>query len=102
MFVEGRCKDVIINESGENVYPDELEDTFSALEGVEQFTVLGGKKAREHQQYEDIALVMNVGEHYRDDAWLETLMRRITAANAKLPTLKRLSRVLVTPKNCRW
>ncbi len=98
MFVEGRCKDVIINESGENVYPDELEDTFSALEGVEQFTVLGVKKPGKHQQYEDIALVMNVGEHYRDDAWLETLMRRITAANAKLPTLKRLSRVLVTPE----
>ena len=28
MYVEGRSKDVIINESGENVYPDEIEDVF--------------------------------------------------------------------------
>ena len=26
MYVEGRSKDVIINESGENIYPDEIED----------------------------------------------------------------------------
>ncbi|MDD3410523.1 MAG: class I adenylate-forming enzyme family protein, partial [Eubacteriales bacterium] len=70
MFVEGRCKDVIINESGENVYPDELEDTFSALVGVEQFTVLGIQKPGKNQKYEDITLVMNVGEAYKDDAFL--------------------------------
>lgn len=96
MFVEGRCKDVIINESGENVYPDELEDVFSAVEGAEQFTVLGVKKAGKNQQYEDIALVMNVGEHYQDDTYLENMIRQIAQLNAKLPMLKRLSRVLVT------
>ncbi|MDD3412264.1 MAG: aminotransferase class I/II-fold pyridoxal phosphate-dependent enzyme, partial [Eubacteriales bacterium] len=98
MFVEGRCKDVIINESGENVYPDELEDTFSALVGVEQFTVLGIQKPGKNQKYEDITLVMNVGEAYKDDAFLASLMDEILLRNAKLPTLKRLSRVLVTPE----
>jgi 8-amino-7-oxononanoate synthase/acyl carrier protein len=96
MFVEGRCKDVIINESGENVYPDELEDTFSAIEGVEQFTVLGVKKPGKNQQYEDIVLVMNVGEHYKEDEYLESLMQRVLGVNAKLPMLKRLTRVIVT------
>ncbi|MEA4997814.1 MAG: aminotransferase class I/II-fold pyridoxal phosphate-dependent enzyme [Candidatus Limiplasma sp.] len=96
MFVEGRCKDVIINESGENVYPDELEDAFSAMEGVEQFTVLGVLKPGKNQKYEDIVLAMNVGDHYKDDAYLESLMRQVLAVNAKLPTLKRVSRVIVT------
>ncbi len=41
MYVEGRSKDVIINESGENIYPDEIEDHFGNLEGVEQYSVLG-------------------------------------------------------------
>lgn len=98
VFIEGRCKDVIINESGENVYPDELEDVFSALEGVEQMTVLGVKKPGKNQQYEDITLVLNVGEHYKDDAFLETLVKRLMGLNSKQPTLKRLSRVLVTPE----
>ena len=98
MFVEGRCKDVIINESGENVYPDELEDTFSSLEGVEQFTVLGVRKPGKHQKYEDITLVINVGERYRDDAFLAGLVRQAAALNQRLPALKRVSRVLATPE----
>ncbi|MBN1776937.1 MAG: aminotransferase class I/II-fold pyridoxal phosphate-dependent enzyme [Clostridiales bacterium] len=98
MFVEGRCKDVIINESGENVYPDELDNVFSAMAGVEQSTVLGVLKPGKSQKYEDIVLVMNVGAAYRDDAYLETLMQEINLRNAKLPTLKRLTRVIVTPE----
>ncbi len=98
MFVEGRCKDVIINESGENVYPDELEDAFSTLIGAEQFTVLGIQKPGKNQKYEDIALVMNVGEYYREDAFLEGILQQVIAINSKLPMLKRVTRVLVTPE----
>ena len=98
MFVEGRCKDVIINESGENVYPDELEDVFSAVTGVEQFTVVGIRKPGKNQKYEDITLVINVGDHYKEDAYLEGLVSQIVALNSKQPTLKRLSRVLATPE----
>lgn len=108
MYVEGRSKDVIINESGENVYPDELEDYFANLEGVEQFCVLGLKntgesrvnrlKRRRHVRpdYEDITLVLNVGERYRDDAFLTQLMRQIAQNNRRLPVLKQITRVLAT------
>ncbi len=108
MYVEGRSKDVIINESGENVYPDELEDTFGALEGVDQFCVLGIKSStastaarltRRHKatNYEDITLVMSVGERYRDDEFLTQLMRQVVQLNNKLPVLKKVTRVLATP-----
>ena len=109
MYVEGRSKDVIINESGENVYPDEIEDTFGALEGVDQFCVLGIKNMggsrpnrwrwRRHQRadYEDIALVLSVGDRYRDDKFLTDLMRQVASLNAKLPVIKKVTRVLATP-----
>ncbi len=107
MYVEGRSKDVIINESGENVYPDELEDSFSDLENVDQFCVLGirtqqGERAlptrrRNKTQYEDITLVLSVGDRYRDDKFLLDLMRKVAAINAKLPVLKKVTRVLATP-----
>ncbi len=122
MYVEGRAKDVIINESGENVYPDEIEDAFGALEGVEQFCVLG-IKARDKQEnkeekgflahlphphllnrkkgvvdYEDITLVINVGQHFRDDAYIAGLMGQVRRINAALPALKRVNRVLATPE----
>ena len=108
MYVEGRSKDVIINESGENVYPDEIEDYFGNLEGVEQYCVLGLRntgasrvnrlKRRRHirPDYEDITLVLNVGERYRDDAFLTQLMRQVAQSNRRLPVLKQITRVLAT------
>ena len=97
MWIEGRTKDVIINESGENVYPDELEDVFASIEGVEQFCVLGvAKKGDKRSKYHDITLVCNVGASYNDAQFLETLTRAIAQANGRLPILKRLSRAIVT------
>ncbi len=108
MYVEGRSKDVIINESGENVYPDEIEDFFGNLDGVEQYCVLGLKntgasrvnrlRRRRHVRpdYEDITLVLNVGERYRDDAYLTGLMRQVAQSNKRLPVLKQITRVLAT------
>ena len=123
MYVEGRAKDVIINESGENVYPDEIEDAFGALEGVEQFCVLGVKARKKDEKeekekgllshlphphlpgkkkgtvdYEDITLVINVGQHFRDDAYIADLMGQVRRINSALPSLKRVSRVLATPE----
>ena len=97
VFIEGRSKEVIINESGENVYPDELEETFSGLENVRQFTVLGLKRPGRDQHYEDIALVMCVGDSYHDAQAMEVLRGRVAQRNRKLPAVKRLTRVLVTP-----
>ncbi len=118
MYVEGRAKDVIINESGENVYPDEIEDAFGALEGVEQFCVLGVKAQDKKQEkeekgilshlphlplkkkgavdYEDITLVLNLGQHYKDDDYIASLMAQVRRINSGLPALKRVNRVLVT------
>ena len=118
MYVEGRAKDVIINESGENVYPDEIEDAFGALEGVEQFCVLGVKARGKKEErtgllshiphlpgrkkaavdYEDITLVINVGQHYKDDAYIAGLMAQVRRINSALPSLKRVTRVLATPE----
>ena len=115
MYVEGRAKDVIINESGENVYPDEIEDAFGALEGVDQFCVLGVKARKKKEEkgllshmphlpgkkkgtvdYEDITLVINVGQHYKDDAYIAGLMSQVRRINSALPSLKRVTRVLAT------
>ncbi|MBQ9264364.1 MAG: aminotransferase class I/II-fold pyridoxal phosphate-dependent enzyme [Clostridia bacterium] len=116
MYVEGRAKDVIINESGENVYPDEIEDAFGALEGVEQFCVLGVKARNKKDEktgilshiphlpgkkkgvvdYEDITLVINVGQHYKDDGYIAALMAQVRKINSTLPSLKRVTRVLAT------
>jgi len=96
-FIEGRLKEVIVNESGENVYPDELEDSFLDIEGVSQYTVIGLKKKDSH--YEDITLVMNVGEKISDEAFVENLGHVIRTINKGLPVFTKLTKAVVTGKS---
>lgn len=93
-FIEGRIKDVIIGESGENVYPDELEIAFSKIEGVSQYAVLG--LPRNNGVYQDIALVVNVSDRISDKEFIDALAKEVASANSTLPVYKRLKRLLVT------
>ena len=97
MYVEGRTKDIIINESGENVYPDEIESALGILDGAEQISVLGTPSLKDkNSQYEDITLIVNAGKNWQNDEALQPMLGRIKKVNAGLPTLKRLNRVLIT------
>ncbi|MBE7066524.1 MAG: acyl--CoA ligase [Ruminococcaceae bacterium] len=95
LYIEGRLKEVIVNESGENVYPDELEDYFTELEGVTQFTVLGISKGGGNK-YEDITLVMQSSKDVSDKEYLARLLGQVKERNNRLPVFKKLSRILVT------
>lgn len=97
VFVEGRCKDLIINESGENVYPDEIEDFFSVLNDIEQFSVVGIKKNK-NDIYEDISLILNLGSNYNNNDFALKLADEINAINSKLSAIKRIKRVIITPE----
>jgi len=93
-FILGRIKDVIINESGENVYPDELEDCFSSIQLAYQSVILGTRK--KGSKYEDITLALNVGEKMDDEQFISELEARIVKINKTLPVYKRLTRVVVS------
>ena len=96
VFIKGRLKDVIINESGENIYPDDLEDSFSNLPGVEQACVVGFRRNRRDKN-EDVTLVLNVGTNYNDKEYLNSLAGRVASVNARLPLYSQLDRAMVTP-----
>lgn len=91
-FIEGRIKEVIINESGENVYPDEMEDAFSGIR--DRYTILGLKKP--HGRYEDITLAVGIGDRIDDEEYVRNLSREIRLVNSNFPGYKRLSRAIVT------
>lgn len=96
IWVVGRVKDIIIGESGENIYPDEIEDSFTDLPGVEQFAVLGVK---DESGSEKVTLVMNVGPAaYRDPAYLNQLYQDVQQRNRQLPVLKKVRVAVATPE----
>ncbi len=93
LWIEGRLKDVIINESGENVYPDELEDAFADIEEVQQICAFGMDFGG---AYEDITLVAYAENISRERARLETLICALSQRNAQLPIYKRVRRCFLS------
>jgi 8-amino-7-oxononanoate synthase/acyl carrier protein len=94
-WVVGRVKDIIVGESGENVFPDEIEDSFADLPGAEQFSVLG---VTDGNGIEKVALVMNVGAAYSDADAMNSLYCEIQKRNRALPGMKKAALAIVTPR----
>jgi acyl carrier protein len=89
LWMRGRVKDVIINESGENVYPDELEDAFANIDEVQQLCAFGMDFGG---PYEDITLIVYAENIERDRARMEALIAALSQRNAQLPIYKRVRR----------
>ena len=89
--LEGRVKDIIINESGENVYPDEIEDYFSKLPLYNQLSVLGTKK---DDNYQYITLVLNLAKSELNEENYMKIRDAINKINATLPIMKRLIKLI--------
>ena len=92
LYIEGRLKEVIINESGENVYPDELEDVFDAIPGVERLCILSLANGT---PYEDIALVFQLPDNSIDPQAIAAVAAEVSALNARQAVLKRIRRLFV-------
>ncbi|MBR5709043.1 MAG: aminotransferase class I/II-fold pyridoxal phosphate-dependent enzyme [Oscillospiraceae bacterium] len=88
LFVCGRVKDVIINASGENIYPDEIEDLFAELPGVSKSCLLGVKNGA----YEDVAIVSQRADGFDEKAYLDGI-RKI---NDTLPMGERVTRAFLS------
>ncbi|MBO4836871.1 MAG: aminotransferase class I/II-fold pyridoxal phosphate-dependent enzyme [Clostridia bacterium] len=94
LYIEGRVKDVIIGASGENIYPDEVENAFSGLEGVDMMTVLGtGDRGREQ-----VTLVLSLGDRLYDGSLRTRLKADVDARNRTLPAAKQARVILVTDR----
>lgn len=93
LLLEGRVKDIIINESGENVYPDEIEDYFSKLPLFNQLSVLGTKK---DENYQYITLVLNLAKSELNEENYMKIRDAINKINATLPIMKRVNKAYLT------
>lgn len=93
LWIEGRIKDIIVNESGENVYPDELEDYFERLPIHTQLCILGTQK---DENYEYITLVLGVQKSELTEENYKKLRSAIIRINGSLPVMKRINKAYLT------
>ena len=92
LVIEGRVKEVILNESGENIYPDELEDWFDeTLAFASRYCILG----LNNQGSDEIALVVELEDKARNEKTLAEISQNVSIVNDQLPMMKRIKRVYV-------
>ncbi len=94
LYIMGRSKDLIINESGENVYPDELEAAFAPPAYVDAYSVVGVRR-RPGERYEDITLVVH-SQQGTDAHNADQLREAVAELNARLPVMKQVTRLVMS------
>lgn len=95
-YITGRSKFVIVLENGKNVFPEEIEEYLSNIEGVAENVVLGRKAENSDEIiltaiiYPDSAVYAN-GETREDIQ--KDLTAKVTALNKTLPSFKQIKKV---------
>ena len=86
--IKGRIKDIIINEDGENIFPDEIEMYFTDLPHVTHLCVLGVPSGKSN--HENIALVLELDNKVTPEEIVE-LHKKID--NTDLPKGSKISTI---------
>ena len=83
LVLSGRSKDVIVSSSGENVYPDDVEDMLGDVKHIDELSIVGLDKG-ENEVVACIAVPLGDDETPRAEAHARA-MRSLKDAIAKLP-----------------
>ena len=94
LFIKGRSKTMILGPSGQNIYPEEIEDVINSLNLVSESLVIDAGNGRlEALIYPDFDTADKTGV---DMAQLQTIMEQNRiAANAVLPAYSQISKVKI-------
>ena len=84
IYIKGRCKNMILTGSGQNIYPEEIEELINSLPMVVESLVVSRKFAI-------VALVVLDKETAADEEKRAEVERQVFALNAKLPAYSQIS-----------
>ena len=84
IYIKGRCKNMILTGSGQNIYPEEIEEMINSLPMVVESLVVSRKFAI-------VALVVVDKDVVDSDEKRAEVERQVFALNAKLPSYSQIS-----------
>ena len=90
VFIKGRCKNMILTGSGQNIYPEEIEDMINRIKYVSESIVVGRNHAI-------IAIIVADNETAKADGMsnvqvIDAIEKSVLALNAKLPAYSQIAR----------
>ena len=84
IYIKGRCKNMILTGSGQNIYPEEVEEMINSLPMVVESLVVSRKFAI-------VAMVVVDNDVVNSDEKRAEVERLVFALNSKLPTYSQIS-----------
>ncbi len=90
VYIKGRCKNMILTGSGQNIYPEEIEDLINQLPHVVESIVVGRKHALVALVVVDKDSLKAVG--IEGGAVQQVIESSVFALNAKLPLYSQIAR----------
>lgn len=79
-YIKGKLKDVIISPNGENIYPDEIENKFKDIPGIDEISALGLSENGK----EKMILAIHVPNKLTKEE-IKDMESRFSEANSRLP-----------------
>ena len=90
VFIKGRCKNMILTASGQNIYPEEIEDMINRLPYVVESLVVGRNHALIALVVADYDAAKSAGLSVEEAQSL--VEKNILALNSKLPSYSQIGR----------
>lgn len=102
LFIKGRIKNVYLGPSGENIYPEIIEDKLRESMYVEESLVYfdGGLLiGRVYLDYDYIQTVLNASKHTIQPVEIEQILENIRReTNLRLPAFSQLNKIIAQPE----
>jgi long-chain acyl-CoA synthetase len=89
VFIKGRCKNMILTSSGQNVYPEEIEDKLNSIPFVSESLAVGRKNSIIALLVVDWAAAKSAG--IEAEALKQQLRDEVMKMNSELPAYSRIN-----------
>jgi len=96
VFIKGRSKNMILNASGQNIYPEEIEAVLGVNEFVQECLVREKDGKIEALVYPDYDHIQNM--NFSKEEIEEKLQKVRSEVNAELPAYMQISKIILFPE----
>lgn len=92
VYIKGRCKNMLLSASGQNIYPEEIEAKLNNMPFVNESLVIMSRGKLVALVYPDIAEALRCG--YNESKLMEMLDESRTELNKELPAYSQITRII--------
>lgn len=95
VFIKGRCKNMLLGTSGQNIYPEEIESKINSLPVVNESLVIMKDGKLVALIYPDYSMITSGDGVVKESERLQIIEDSLKDVNSSLPSYSQISRVVI-------